>query len=291
MPPLNLNYKLKNKTLLPSGMNKHLLILLSIILLVPSVLAIEMTYDFIVEDNGDSLVIIELTGSGVVNIPKYDDVDEIKVKGALYKLNDESIDVSIGYKKKAYVLYQTSYLTKKQGSTWSFQVDGINASNSSISLPSNTHVLSTTPSSFIDSGNYTKIMFGNTDNLEVEYKFSSNIIDEDDSSQDINIGVYLLFLVVGIIFIVSIMLITKFNKKISNKNNILKTLSRNEKLIIQTLIDNKGSMRRSDLERSTKIAKSSLANTLNNLEIKNYLDIDKIHTTHFIRLKRWFYEL
>ena len=273
-------------------MNKQLLTLFFVILIVPSVFAIEMKYDFVVEDNGDSLVIIELTGSGLVNIPTQNDVNEIKVKGALYKLNDNSIDVSIGSSEKAYVLYQTSYLTKKEGTNWFFSVDNINASIANVALPPNTNVLTTKPNAFIQSGNYTKIMFSNTKDIDIEYKFTSNIVDDNvEEPDDMNIGVYILFLTVGIIFIVSIMIISKFNKKISNKKNILKTLSKNEKLIFQTLVDNQGSMRRSDLERATKLAKSSLANTLNNLEIKNYLEIDKTHTTHFIKLKRWFHEL
>ena len=58
----------------------------------------------------------------------------------------------------------------------------------------------------------------------------------------------------------------KFRLNVSKKENVIKTLSHNERKIVWNLINNKGQMRRNQLERETKMAKSSLANTLNNLE-------------------------
>ena len=91
-------------------------LLLFLLLIVPLASATTNNYNIIIEDNGNSLVIIEIEGSGMINIPIQKDVNEVKVKGALYKLNNNSVDISIGSTKKAILLYKTSLLTKKEQS-------------------------------------------------------------------------------------------------------------------------------------------------------------------------------
>jgi len=50
-------------------------------------------------------------------------------------------------------------------------------------------------------------------------------------------------------------------------------------------------MKRNKLERESKISKSSLANSLNNLEKKNILEIDKTYVVHTVKISDWFNKL
>ena len=267
-------------------------ILLLLLLIVPLASAIEQNYNIIIEDNGNSLIIIEFQGKGLINIPIQEDVDEVKVKGALYKLNNNSIDVSIGSSKKAILLYQTSFLTKKEHDVWTFSFDVLNNSNISISMPKNTIIKHTSPNPFIESQNFTRLIFENSNSIELLYEFKEDLISDD--IEELNTPkkrtLFPVLLVVGI-SIIAIVTFLVFSKKKSNKDNIIKTLSRNEKLVVKTILENKGEIKRNLLERKTQLAKSSLSNTLNILERKKIIEIDKTSVTHFVKFTRWFNEL
>lgn len=266
-------------------------IFVMLLLMLPGVLAFDVTYDIIVEDNGNSLVIMDINGTGLLNIPVYEDLEELKIKGALYKMNNNSIDISIGSTNHAILLYKTSALTKKDVTKWELSMNLINNTKTTVYLPGNVQILDTKPSAFIENSNFTKILFDNSNSILIEYKFNEqeDVIEEPVISKNYNI----IFFVAGLIVILSIIgAVLKFKPvKNSRKEDVLKTLSKNEKLIINILLENKGSLKRSLLEKQSKIAKSSLANTLSILERKNILTIDKTYTSHFVKLERWFDEL
>lgn len=252
--------------------------------LFPTAFAADLAYSLIIEDNGNSLVILEITGNGLVNVPIMEDVSAVKVKGALYMLKEQSVDVSIGTTNSAVVLYKTMYLTKKEGDKWQLDFN-LPSNKTNVLLPKNTIITKTVPNSFIEPGNYTKIAFENTDNITIEYSFDETIPEEEAKSGSI----YLL--VIGIIAGSVIGYIILKKPKISKKNDFLKTLSQNEKVVVKILMENNGSMKRNELEKKSSLAKSSLANTLNILEKKKILTIDKTYTTHFVKLEGWFNDL
>jgi len=267
-------------------MNKKLLLLL-LLLLIPITSAIDSNYNIIVEENGNCLVIIEFNGKGLVNLPLQEDVNNVKIKGALYTLNNKSIDISIGSTGKAVALYKTSMLTSKQKGTWSFKIGLIETDNKkvNIAIPKNARIIETTPPATIEALNYTKLIW-DTDikNIEIKYSFpeTETVSLEDEKEPK---SLIIISIITAIITLLVVILI--INKK-SNKQNIIKTLSKNESIIVNILIKHKGEIKRNKLEKISKLAKSSLANTLNNLEKKNIIKIDKTYTTHFIKFTRWF---
>jgi len=266
--------------------------LLLLLLLISTASALE--YSIIIEDNGNTLVIIHIEGSGLMKIPLQQDVEEVKVKGALYTLNQDGIDVSIGSTQKAAVLYKTTMLTQKDDS-WSFNIDLIENCSAIVLMPKNTKVLGTIPKALIEDANYTKIFFDNTNTIAIDYEFqkelSDEVIPDDEQMNNATPNRSVSYLWLMIIPAIGIGAFIYLKSKKSNKRYVLQTLSSNEKLVVQTLLENKGGMRRNLLERKTKLAKSSLANTLNILERKKIIEIDKSSTTHFVRFMRWFDEL
>jgi len=275
-------------------------VLLQLLLLIPIVNAIDSSYNIIVEENGNSLVIIELEGQGLVGVPLQEDVSDVKVKGALYVIKNNSVDISIGSTQKAIVLYKTSMLTTKQD-FWQFKIDLVNTQKEKVTLaiPKEAVILETKPEAMIESLNFTKLIWdGNIQTIEVEYEFPEvevitleDIQQKERKSSNLLI-IPILILVILLITILSLFIIKSRKKpKKSNKQNIIKTLSKNESLIVKILMENKGEMKRNKLEKSSKLAKSSLANTLNNLERKKIIEIDKTYTTHYVKFTRWFNEL
>lgn len=276
-------------------------VLLQIILLIPIASALDSNYNIIVEENGNSLVIIELEGEGLINIPLPEDVNDVRVKGALYAVKNNSVDISIGSTQKAIVLYKTSMLTTKQDN-WNFKINLVNTQKEKVTLaiPKEAVILETHPGALIESLNYTKLIWeGHIQSIEVEYEFPEvEVITLEDIEKKKESKSNMLFIPVIFLFFIIILILSliitksiKKTKKKSSKPNIIKTLSKNESLIVKILIDNKGEMKRNILEKNSKLAKSSLANTLNNLERKKIIEIDKTFTTHFIKFTRWFDEL
>ncbi len=50
-------------------------------------------------------------------------------------------------------------------------------------------------------------------------------------------------------------------------------------------------MKRNQLERITEMSKSSLAATLNQLERRKIVDMNKENKVHYVKLSQWFAEL
>jgi uncharacterized membrane protein len=165
-------------------------------------------------------------------------------------------------------------------------------------MPNNTNVLNTEPQAMIESLNFLKLNWeGNMSNVSFQYSFlNENLedlieleIQETNNSLDtFKIGFGLFVLTGSIIFLYFKR--TKL-KKLENKQNIMRTLPTNENKIVEVLLKRKYGMKRSKLEKITKIAKSSLSSSLKNLERKNIIEIDKTYTSHYIRFTKWFNDL
>ncbi len=299
-----MNEKLKSVNSLVSLMKgKTLLIpiLTSLFLVFSTTQSTTLDYYVVVEENGNSVVIITIHGSGLVNIPIQEDVEEIKVKGGLYMFDNNSVDISIGSTEKAVLLYKTSLLTEKQGNTWNFNMSLTELEKNEIivAMPNTTIVKNMIPPAFIESMDFTKLMWTeNPKNIFVEYCFE-NELDEtlnldkvEQKPEQFDYRVISVLTILGILC-GSIVVYTRKRKtsRMKNKQNIMRTLPVNEKKIVSMLIENKGGMKRSRLERETGIAKSSLASALKNLEKKNIVELDKTYKTHYVKLTKWFDEL
>jgi uncharacterized membrane protein len=75
------------------------------------------------------------------------------------------------------------------------------------------------------------------------------------------------------------------------KQNVLKALTGNEIKVVTLLLENRGGMKRNDLERKSGVPKSSLASTLHNLEQRNIVRVNKEYTVHYVELTEWFKSL
>jgi len=282
--------------------------------------AISGVYDITVAENGNSFVVLSLTGNGTVNVPLPLDVESLNVENALYIQTENGIDILLA-DDSAVVIYTSSILTSKTRDEWNFEMElpNLDSAAVTVSFPKNVMVSRTSLGGMIKNlensidVSWELENFGESKNVFVYYKFSGIAVKTTTSSKTTtpeekieekeNPSAYLLFAVIllMLLFIAYFFMSKKNEKKESKrkdeivlskeKRNVMKTLSGNEIKIINVLLENKGKMLRNDLEKISGIPKSSLSVAIGNLERKNVIQVDKSEWTHEVELTEWFKSL
>ena len=276
---------------------KPLIYLFVIVLTMSIATAVESDYELILKENGQALVLITLEGEGIVTIPVYDDVESVNVKGGLYLMEDNKVDVSIGSAGGATVGFVTSFLTEKNGDLWQLQLDVLDQTRKVIlHAPEEIIVVASSPNALIEKGEVVNLYWqDNPDFIRLEYTFEEiAFTDESDDKPKLwSILITIIAIItlgIGISFL-AYSTMKKKGPKRDQKQDIMQTLLKNEHKIVEILINHGNGMKRNELERKSEISKSSLASSLYNLERKKIIEIDKSQTVHFVTLRKWFYEL
>jgi hypothetical protein len=244
-------------------------------------------YNIIIQENGNVVVGAIFYGQGEINMPIQEDVETIEISGGLYIIENNELIIAIGETEKAVIVYKTSLLTQKQNNEWKFNMNLEQTTNKEIiiAMPETTIIKQTIPKAFVETGDFIKLHLENASEIEIIYNFPILTNDEVDNNYNI------LYLITGIILIITIVLIYNLkskNKISSRQEQILQTLSKNEARIVRLLIEAGKPLKRSFIEHKLEIAKSSLAATINNLEKKKMIIVNKNYTTHIIELNDWF---
>ncbi|NCN65412.1 MAG: hypothetical protein GW779_05805 [Candidatus Altiarchaeum hamiconexum] len=72
------------------------------------------------------------------------------------------------------------------------------------------------------------------------------------------------------------------------RENLLLSLTENERIVINVLMEHEGDLLRTEIARGTKLPKSSLAMALKKLEDRKIIEIDKTFTIHKVKFTTWF---
>jgi len=254
--------------------------LVMLILLMPFAYALE--HSFVVEENGNALAILEIEGDGVINIQIPTDVQEMIVKGGLYFIENSS--ASIWMTGAATAIYRTAMLTSKADGVWSFTSSIPFDGDVTVSMPSEAKIVKTTPNAKIMRTNFTKLIWEDVGHVQVVYKFP------EVKTKTANANPFPMFFGLAMLALFAIFIGKLVLNKRSKKPEVIKTLTANERKIVNIMLES-GAIKRAKLEKKSKLAKSSLANTLNNLERKKIIMIDKTYVAHTIKFTRWFDEL
>lgn len=300
-------------------------ILFLLIIMIPVVTAFEQNetemtgnYSIIVEDNGNALVSLGIQGSGTINLNLPLDVVSPVVNGALYIQAPNGIDISVGTSRKARVVYQTSLLTTKPSESWTFEMEIPEFTSSSvfITFPENIEIVQTTPTALISHTDDATELIWNLDpqmddTLKLQYRFVKHtprasqvpvvLVDEmpdipgdptiEHTANYKSIQYSFGFLLVVLMALSYYTYQSKSRHSSKGMEDVMKTLTENEKYIVETLLENNGEMKRNKLEKTSGLAKSSLASTLYRLEERNILNVDKSGVIHYVWLTDWFKSL
>jgi len=203
------------------------------------------------------------------------------------------------------VSYQSSFHTRKKDGIWVFNARISTATEVLLSLPQNVKVVRANPSPAISVDEAIILSWSDLqeETIEVSYVF------EGGSAPAITLsrlptsywwigGLVLMLLVLG-----ASMLMWRRSKTRSPKpasppstvstaqENILRAANPNESKVLSLVLQNNGNMKRNRLERLSELSKSSLASSLNNLEKKNLVTINRSFHVHYVSLSDWFKNL
>ncbi len=276
-------------------------------------------YEVIVNQDGGAFVLATFSGQGPLEVSLPADVAAPYVKGVLYTKSGSTIFLSLTEDRMATVSYRTEKLVSKNGDTYSFALaipENITNLYASASLPKQASVSEVTPSSgvIMSEEDSVVVAWASTSSLrevKVDYVFFSiggnggggdQGGGKDGGSGDSGIPQWLILAVaIGatLLLILLVIFFYYFNMRKPKKGilategmrNVMKALNENDVKIVERILEEGGEIKRSELERKCEIAKSSLALSLDRLEQKGLLKIDKETTTHRVSLSEWFRSL
>lgn len=276
-------------------MGKKLIVLLIAVVFAMAGASAEISnveYQFVIEENGNTIVGMTIEGSGTFDMYLQEDVSEVRVEGGLYALEGNLLSVGIGNAKRTVVLYKTSLLTSKSGEDWVFFSELMNNESNIIrvAMPKNTITTETSQNAVIESGEFVKLRWENIESVELEYHFPP-VFNSSEESNDKNVGGYYWLIGATLVLVVFVFVFRKKKPISGRKEQIFQTLGDNEVKIVRALLEMNGGGKRSIIEKKLGIAKSSLAAAINNLERKKILEVDREYSKHLIKLQDWFRKL
>lgn len=254
------------------------------------------SYQFLVNENGQALVLVSINGTGLHSLNLPGDVEEFKVKGALYILENSSLELSVGADGMAIVVFMTDTLTSKNKDSWSFGFGSENASRIELNLPENAMVTGTSPKAYVENNGLIRLTWEGAGPVGAEYSLASQqaaLPDSFGKALQGNTGGYIQSSWLAAAALLAALLVVGtgayyFSKRESKKAHIIRTLPKNEALIVSLIGKSEGGIKRNTLERQSKLAKSSLAASLNNLEKKNIVEVERSFSVHYVRFTNWF---
>ena len=270
-------------------------------------------YEVIANQDGSAFVLATFSGQGPLEVSLPSDVTAPYVKGALYTKSGSRLTLSLTEDRMVTVSYRTEKLVSRNGDAFSLAIaipENITNLYASVSLPKQASVSEVTPSSgvIMSEEDSVVVAWASTSSLrevKVDYVVTKNDGgggDKGGGSGDSGIPQWVILIVVAglaLLLILLVVLFYFFNTRKPKKNilategmrNVMKALNENDVKIVEKILEQGGEIKRSELERKCEIAKSSLALSLDRLEQKGLLKIDKETTTHRVSLSEWFRSL
>ena len=258
-------------------------------------------YNIVLEENGNSLVTLVVTGLGTINVPLPLDVKSPAVRDALYVKAKNGVEVAVDAGGQSTIVYTTALLTSRQGSQWRYSMllPDFEAATVVLYVPENAVIHSTSPQAAISHIGRSKSLIWNVppnqSEVVAEYSFTEPAMQTIAGEGESDVFSSLLFIAVPLAVAAAIVFFVRRRGQAMvltrGKQNVLKALTANESKIVNTLLHAGGGMRRNDLERQSGIAKSSLASSLYNLEQRNIIQVDKNTSVHYVEVTEWFKSL
>lgn len=298
------------------AMRLTLLVAIAILALLPSAQALSEFHhlDISIDEGGRSLVqnllLINSTSRETFLVPVFTPVQiqAYDSRGDLsHKLTGDFIETTLRGQQESYSFtaeYQTDSLTSKEGGTWAFQYQfsplGDYRSGLTLSLPSNARLLSHSPQGQV----YThqgriKIDFSlpeEPETIQVSYTIEAAPAPQPQFPL-FQATVAVIIIIVVAIVAFHLLRRKKPKKKESQKapaegvsqgkKDLLKTLSVNEKKIVDTLLS-KEKLTQKQLMLATGIPKATLSRTLKSLQRKQFIELRAFGNTNQIALSDWF---
>jgi hypothetical protein len=244
------------------------------------------------------------------NIRAYDEEEDLN-----YSLKEDSVYVFLKKRKGGYsfnVEYSTDVFTSKNRSEWMFSYDfyklrDFDSMGLTLSLPTNSVIYSFSPDGVVysDEGRI-KIdwdipRYSPVTKIQVRYGFKEP--QNPETKFDWFPVLFPTFVAILIVCVILVLFLTKRPKKLKiaqvikkpkefspGQKDIMKTLTENEKRIVEELLTEEKGSTQKKLSLVTGIPKATLSRTLRKLESKQIIEIKMYGNTNLILLTKWFLE-
>lgn len=186
------------------------------------------------------------------------------------------------------IQYLSNAFTVKSNEFWVFKYEPlIEEEKISVIFPLSTKLYdySENATLFIFNGNM-NLNWGKQKKIDVKYN-----IKNVEPNKIINYSFYFL---ISLIFILLMIYCSKIAylkiKKIipKAKQDIIKTLEKNEREVVKLLLNNNNKMSQSQIQKTTNISKATLSRVIKRLENKNLIEIRESGMTNLVMLQEWF---
>jgi len=256
-----------------------------------------VSYSFQVAENGETSVEIKLTEPAHIKLPK--DVTQPEIEGGSTKVLDNGLTY-IDTTDTAAITYMSSYYTKKEQGVWHFEATIPKANDITLTLPQAVHVVQSQPRATFTKIDRWHLSWQNiTDSITVSYVSVNQASTLPAIALPKTSNMALVYILLALIILAVARYVYKRRSEhaydepnITNGQlNILRAANPNEALVLKIMLKYTGRIKRNQLEKESKLSKSSLASVLNILERKNIINIDRTFHVHYITLTPWFTDL
>lgn len=218
------------------------------------------------------------------------------------------------------ISYTTSYLTRKEKGIWYFESYNFSPQRVEVLFSPSVQIVRSQPPASIQSGSQLIFYWTGTNSpVSVSFVFTNTQTarpqeTEQEQSDSDSLTLFLAALSGAVLVLIIGMAVIMRRKprkrqdpqlrqeQVENPDeqpqkrpditegqmNIIRTANPNASKIITLLLRHNNHMKRTELEKESGLAKSSLASTLNSLEKKGIIAIDRSFHIHHIKLSDWF---
>jgi uncharacterized membrane protein len=258
------------------------------------------TFSYEVSANGEVVADLEFTESGALNLPEDAAIQDIL--GITLDPRPDGVAVTVT-SQPATLSYTSSHHTRKERGIWYFTATTSHDSQVSLSLPGNVKVVTSVGHASITGGDTLTLEWENVTDISASYIFigEPSVITPPRSSQlPLLVSILILLVVVSVVSFIRFKVKPKTKPKKADEEkpnitdgqmNVIRAANINEAKIMELLLKHNGHMKRNKLEKHSQLSKSSLASSLNNLEKKNIVTVDRTFHVHYVKLTQWFTDL
>ena len=258
-------------------------------------------YTVDVDRSGFSSVTLSTDGGTQTLIALPTDAWNFRVVGGSFSIENDSALLIPGQSGFTTFSYSSRMLTTKSSSGWKLSFSPPADALALVMMPPYSVLESSDPQprSVAAEDSRTLIELEHSGTVSLQY----HLEESPEPTQTDQDGLLIIMAALAIIAAIAMIyrnMISKTTKPVQKppsldltpgKKEMMETFNENDITVVNYLLSNNGKSRRNELERKSGISKSSLASSLNRLEKRKIIEMDRTATTHFVKLSDYFLKL
>jgi uncharacterized membrane protein len=262
-----------------------------------------VTYTADIDRIGQVSITVSIEGGDGTSVPTPEDAHGYVIVGGSFSESNGTAYITPGSTGFTTFSFYTDMLTEKTSSGWTARLSPPDSASVMVYMPPHSSFEESSPNPVMvtadDSRN--RLDFHPSESIVVYYRLDDLTAPGTEGSP---FNIILLFGGAMILGAILRDMYSRLEKKplkgsdrkpsfdvTAGKKEMMETFNENDKVVVDSLLESQGKAKRNALERKTGISKSSLAVSLNRLEKRKIIEMDRTSTTHFVKLSDYFLRL